>query len=52
MKGQTQSEAGLPPSEMLAKNSQMVKILRNELKSTIAPDEEKYQILNVNSTNY
>ena len=37
---------------MLAENNQMIKILKNELKSTIAPEEEKYQTLTANNPNY
>ena len=45
-------EALTNPKAILEKNSLKIKILQNDLKSIVAPEEDKYNILQGDNPNY
>lgn len=40
------------PKQQLKENSQTIKIMKNDLKSIIAPEEQKYQLMIPDNPNY
>ena len=48
----TNDEAENTAKAILAKNSQQIKILKNDLRSIVAPEESKYQPLLPDNPNY